>query len=381
MQQIEFDTVIIGSGLAGLTAAWHSAKFGSVAIVTKSELDTSNSYYAQGGIAAALAPGDTPDSHLNDTLSAGRGLCDRDAVEVLVNEGRECVSELVKMGMPFDRADGNLVFGLEGGHSYRRILHAGGDSTGKELTCFMLQKVKEEKSVTSFEYTAALKLITENQRITGLQAINFFTGENLLFRTKAVILATGGLSRVFSRTTNPYTATGDGIALAFDSGARISDIEFIQFHPTALFLPGEDAFLISEAVRGEGAWLLNNNGERFMTRVHPLAELAPRDIVAHAIYREMKETNTEFVYLSLRHLDPEKITGRFLNISGQLNSFGLDITSDLIPLAPAAHYMVGGIRTNLSAETNIRGLFVCGEAASSGVMGANRGFSDWGPGV
>jgi len=372
MQILEFDTVVIGSGLAGLAAAYHSSRFGKVAIVTKSELDTSNSYYAQGGIAAVIDPDDSPKAHIHDTLVAGRGLCDRDAVEILVNEGRERVLRLIELGMEFDRKNGELTLGLEGGHSNRRILHAGGDATGKELTRFMLKKVYDEKNIFSFEYTAAIDLLKQDNCICGVHAFDFKTGGNLIFKTKAVILATGGLSRIFARSTNPHTAMGDGIAMAYFSGAKIADIEFIQFHPSALNIAGAEAFLISEAVRGEGAWLLNENGERFMKEIHPLAELAPRDVVAYSIFREIQKSSSGFVYLSLKHLDAQSIKNRFSHIYLKLQELGLDMAKDLLPVAPAAHYMVGGIRTGLNAETNISGLFVCGEAASTGVMGANR---------
>ncbi len=372
MQVLEFDTVIIGSGLAGLTSAYYSSQFGKVAIVTKSQLDTSNSYYAQGGIAAAISSDDSPARHFEDTLVAGRGLCDTDAVEVLVNEGRQRVLDLIDMGMPFDKQNGKFVLGLEGGHSKRRILHAGGDATGKELTCFFLQKVKERPSIEAFEFHAVVKLLKNNGSVSGIQAIDFKTGKNIIFKSKAVILATGGLSRIFERSTNPHTATGDGIALAYEAGARIADLEFIQFHPSALYVPGKEAYLISEAVRGEGAWLLNEKGERFMRDIHPLAELAPRDVVAYSIFRQIQKSEQDCIYLSLKHLDAEKIKKRFYHIYIHLKELGYDLTTDLLPISPAAHYMVGGIRTNLDAETNIKGLFVCGEAASTGVMGANR---------
>ena len=372
MQVLEFDTVVIGSGLAGLSAAYHSSKYGQVAIVTKSQLDTSNSYYAQGGIAAAISEDDSPELHLHDTITAGRGLCDVDAVKVLVKEGRERVLELIDMGMSFDKIEGKYVLGLEGGHNKRRILHAGGDATGKELTCFMLQKAKEQPTVQAFEYMAAVKLLQKNNQILGVQAYDFTRQKNVVFKAKAVILATGGLSRVFARSTNPHTATGEGIALAYEAGAKIADMEFIQFHPSALFIPGKEAYLISEAVRGEGAWLLDENGNRFMKDIHPLAELAPRDVVAYSIFRQIQKSKENCIYLSLKHLNKEKIKKRFHHIDLHLKEFGFDLTSDLLPVAPAAHYMVGGIRTNLNAETNISGLFVCGEAASTGVMGANR---------
>jgi len=373
MKQLEFDTIVIGSGLAGLAAAYHSSRFGSVAIVTKSELDTSNSWFAQGGIAAVSTTDDSPEFHIRDTLVAGRGLCDYDSVEILVNEGHDRVKELIDMGMPFDRdSSGEILLGLEGGHSKRRILHAGGDATGKELTRFLLQKVVEIENIIPFEFTAVVKLLVQDGCVYGVQGLDFYTGENIIFRGRSVIMATGGLSRVYSRSTNPHTATGDGIALAYQAGAAIADLEFVQFHPTALFLPGKEAFLISEAVRGEGAWLLNKKGERFMKDTHTLAELAPRDIVAYNIFLQMRNSGNECVYLTLNHLDPRHISERFATISQKLNEYGLDITRDLIPVAPAAHYMVGGIRSGLHGETNLKGLFVCGEAASTGVMGANR---------
>lgn len=367
-----FDTIIIGSGLAGLTAAFHASKTGTVAIITKSQLDISNSYYAQGGIAAVTEESDSFESHIQDTLVAGRGLCDYDSVEILVREGQKCVRELISLGMEFDQEEGEFVLGLEGGHSHRRILHAGGDATGKGLTSFLLKKVQDHENIFAFEYTTVVELLTENQICTGVQAFDFVTGKNIVFRSKATIIATGGLSRIYDRTTNPHTATGDGIALAWDAGAKIADIEFIQFHPSALYLPGEDAFLISEAVRGEGAWLLNQKGERFMQHIHPLAELAPRDVVAHAIYNQLQLHHSDFVYLSLKHLNPEVIKKRFSNIYQTLLNYNIDFTSDLLPISPAAHYMVGGIQTDLNGETNIEGLFACGEVASTGVMGANR---------
>ena len=372
MQKMKFDTIVAGSGLAGLTAAWYASQHGTVALITKSELDTSNSYHAQGGIAGAIGDDDTPELHYNDTMVAGRGLCEGNAVDILVREGKDRIMELISMGMPFDRKDGKFVLGLEGGHSRRRILHAGGDATGKELTCFMLKKVQEQSNIFVFPYTAITKIIVQDGVCAGVLALDFQTGENVLYEAPACILATGGLSRIFSRTTNPHTATGDGISLAWEAGAQLEDMEFIQFHPTAICIENQDAFLISEAVRGEGAWLLNKNGERFMTEIHPLSELAPRDVVAFSIYQQMKKDNIPFVHLSLKHLDSEKIKSRFSNIYKRLQDFGYDLTSDLLPVAPAAHYMVGGIKTDENGQTNIPGLFACGEVASTGVMGANR---------
>ncbi len=372
MEIIEFDTIIVGSGLAGLTAAFHASKYGSVAIITKSQLDISNSYYAQGGIATVTDPTDSFESHIQDTLEAGRGLCDLDAVKILVSEGQQCVQEIIRLGMEFDQENGQYILGLEGGHSHRRILHAGGDATGKGLTIFMLKKVQEQSNIIPFEYTTVVELLVDNGICMGVQSFDFVSGKNIVFKSKSTIIATGGLSRIYDRSTNPHTATGDGIALAFHAGAKLSDIEFIQFHPSALYIPGEEAFLISEAVRGEGAWLLNQDGERFMKPIHPLAELAPRDVVAYAIHKQLQLNHSDFVYLSLLHLNPDLIKKRFSTIYNTLLRYNIDITSDLLPISPAAHYMVGGIQTDLNGETNIKGLFACGEVASTGVMGANR---------
>ena len=372
MKTLNFDFIVVGSGLAGLLAAFHAADFGSVALISKSELDISNSNHAQGGIAAAIGNDDDTDLHLKDTLVAGRNLCDHDAVSLLVREGLDRVNELIASGMEFDKdLNGQLKLGLEGGHSKRRILHADGDATGKMMTSFMLKKVLAKPEITPFEYCAAVKIIVEDNICKGIQALQYLNGENVLFIGKATILATGGLSRLYSRSTNPYTATGDGIALAWQAGARLADMEFIQFHPTALSIPGEDAYLISEAVRGEGAHLLDVNGIRFMTGIHPLAELAPRDVVASAIFKRMQETGSS-IFLSLKHLKDTDLEERFHSIVAHLKSLGINLLSDLIPIAPAAHYMVGGIRTDTWGQTNITGLFACGEVAATGVMGANR---------
>jgi len=372
MKTLTFDFIVVGSGLAGLLAAFHAADYGTVALISKSELDISNSYHAQGGIAAAIGDDDDPRFHFEDTLIAGRNLCDRDAVSLLVNEGLDRVNELIERGMEFDKdAEGYLKLGLEGGHSRRRILHADGDATGKMMTSFMLKQVLAKPAITTFEYCAALKIIVEENVCKGIQTLRYTDGENIIFLGKAIILATGGLSRLYSRSTNPYTATGDGIALAWQAGARLADMEFIQFHPTALSIPGEEAYLISEAVRGEGAHLLDVNGVRFMPDIHPLAELAPRDVVSSAIFKRMQETGSN-VFLSLRHLHNENLIERFHSIDAHLKPLGINLLTDLIPIAPAAHYMVGGVRTDIWGQTNIAGLFACGEVAATGVMGANR---------
>ena len=372
MKTLTFDFIVVGSGLGGLLAAFNAADYGTVALISKSELDISNSYHAQGGIAAAIGEDDHPKFHFEDTLLAGRDLCDHDAVHLLVNEGLDRVRDLISNGMEFDRDEnGHLKLGLEGGHSKRRILHADGDATGKMMTSFMLKKVLEKPKITTFEYCAAIKLIVEDNVCKGVQTLQYTDGKNIIFLAKATVLATGGLSRLYTRSTNPYTATGDGIALAWQAGARLADMEFIQFHPTALSVPGEDAYLISEAVRGEGARLLDANGVRFMPEIHPLAELAPRDVVASAIFNKMQETGSP-VFLSLRHLLTDGLTERFHSIIAHLKPLGFNLLTDLIPIAPAAHYMVGGIRTDIWGQTNIQGLFACGEVASTGVMGGNR---------
>ena len=372
MKILTFDFIVVGSGLAGLLAAFHAADNGTVALISKSELDISNSYHAQGGIAVAIEDTDHPDFHFADTLIAGRDLCDRDAVSILVNDGLNRVKELIEMGMDFDKDEnGNLILGLEGGHSKRRILHADGDATGKMTTSFVLKKVLARPEITKFEYCTVVKIIVEEDYCKGVQTLQYIDGENVIILGKATILATGGLSRIYSRSTNPYTATGDGIALAWQAGARLADMEFIQFHPTALAIPEQEAYLISEAVRGEGAHILDVNGIRFMPDIHPLAELAPRDVVASAIYHRMQETGS-VVFLSLQHLSNENLSKRFHSIDSHLKPLGFNLLHDLIPIAPAAHYMVGGIRTDIWGQTNIAGLFACGEVAATGVMGANR---------
>lgn len=372
MRNYSYDFVIIGSGLAGLVAAKYASAYGSVAIITKSAANISNSWHAQGGIAAAISDDDSPKDHHDDTLVAGRGLCDSTAVSILVNEGVERVKDLIDWGMEFDKEDGQIILGLEGGHQKRRIFHAGGDATGQRVTNFMLQECLENEKITFFEHSTVLELIVNDECCKGVQVLNQQTNEHLLFESKAIVMATGGHSRIFCRTTNPHTATGDGIYLAWEAGAELRDMEFVQFHPTALNLPDKDAFLISEAVRGEGAWLINEAGERFMPSLHPMAELAPRDVVAFAIHREIVNSKKGEVYLSLKHLSAAKVRGRFKTIDAELTKLGYDLATDLIPVAPAAHYMVGGVKTDLNGATNIEGLYACGEVASTGVMGANR---------
>lgn len=367
-----YDFIIVGAGLAGITAALKAAKLGSVALITKSPFELSNSYWAQGGIAAVTDDADSFDSHIKDTLTAGRGLCNNSAVEILVKEGSERIRELINLGMPFDKVNNKITLGLEGGHSCSRILHAGGDATGREIINFLVSFIKNEKKITVIERTLVYKLIVNDGICTGVYLFNYRTDENSIIAGSKIILATGGASAIYERSTNPYTSVGEGVSLAYDAGADIENMEFVQFHPTSFYSESGETFLISEAVRGEGAYLLNQKGERFMQHVDNLAELAPRDVVAKAIFNEMKNSQIPFVNLDLRHLDREKIAARFSNIFEEAKKFGIDITQDLVPVAPAAHYMIGGIKTGLFGETNIKGLYAIGEVASTGVHGANR---------
>jgi len=367
----QFDFLIIGSGLAGLYSAHYAAQFGKVAILTKSGIEISNSYHAQGGIAAVTDADDFPQYHLEDTLIAGRKLCDYTPVNILVNEGPQRIKELIALGMKFDSEDGILSLGLEGGHHRRRVLHAGGDSTGKEVSSFLINKVKGNSNITIFEDHMVFELLVKDQICFGARSWNTETHTERLVTAPTTVLALGGASAIYQRTTNPQTTVGDGIALGYRAGTPIADMEFIQFHPSSFYSQTGETFLISEAVRGEGAHLVNHKGERFMQGIHELAELAPRDIVARSIYTQMKENNASHVFLELNHLNGAKIKKRFPYIYKRCQDFGVDMCQR-IPVAPAAHYMVGGIRTGIHGETNIKNLYICGELASTGVMGANR---------
>ncbi|SHF49779.1 L-aspartate oxidase [Desulforamulus putei] len=373
LPQQEAEYLIIGGGIAGLFTAWAAAKAGaSVTLLTKRTVAESNTDRAQGGIAAALGQHDSPGLHMQDTLVAGAGLCDEDAVRILVNEGPERVKELIDMGASFDRTGDDLCFTREGCHSQDRILHAQGDATGAEILRTLSQNVTALASVEILENQYVVDLLVKNNICYGVLAVDQVSGQFRIFRGRVVVLATGGSGRLYNYTTNPEVATADGIALAYRAGAEVMDMEFIQFHPTSLVLPGAPRFLISEAVRGEGALLRNARGERFMPQYHGMAELAPRDIVSRAILSEMAKTGAESVFLDLTHLDPDKIKERFPTITLTCAKYGLDITKDLIPVAPAAHYMMGGIKTDLWGETSIQRLFACGETSCTAVHGANR---------
>lgn len=367
----KYDFLVLGSGLAGLSTALYAAKFGTVALITKSSLDVSNSYFAQGGIAAVVSDVDSIESHYEDTINAGVGLCNKEAVKILVSDGSKRVKELIEMGMEFDKVDGKLALGLEGAHSNNRVLHADGDATGRKVVEFFHSKVVDNSNITIFEKTFVFKLLVSKNVCMGFLAYNFISKETQKFTSNFTILATGGASAIYKRTTNPKSSTGDGIFLAYNAGAEISNMEFIQFHPSSLVTKTDETFLISEAVRGEGAYLLNSTKERFLLGKHEKAELAPRDFVAYEIFKQLEIPNNK-VYLSLSHLDKSIIRERFGNVNKELNKYGLDIATDLIPVSPAAHYMIGGVKSGINGETSVSNLYVAGEVASTGVHGANR---------
>ncbi len=369
---MSYDVIVVGSGLSGLYGALQAARHGSVLLLTKANLEESNTYHAQGGIAVALTAADSPELHFRDTMIAGAGLCDPRAVRVLVEEGPRRVRDLIERGVPFDRVDGQIAFTREGAHSQARVLHAGGDATGRSIEETIAEQVRSSPRITIRQNALAHDLIQDRRRVVGVRALDCTTGVSEAFYAPAVVLATGGAGRLFSQTTNPGVATGGGIALAYRAGAEIADLEFVQFHPTALAVPGAPRFLISEAVRGEGGILRNAAGERFMTTVDPRAELAPRDVVARAIALETRRSPGNQVYLDVTHLDANHFRHRFPTISAVCEKYGIDVGRDLIPVAPAAHYLMGGIKTGRWGETSLPGLYACGECACTGVHGANR---------
>ncbi|MFF5887062.1 L-aspartate oxidase [Streptomyces sp. NPDC012589] len=374
------DVVVVGSGVAGLTAALRCEAAGlTTVVVTKARLDDGSTRWAQGGIAAALGDGDTPEQHLDDTLVAGAGLCDEEAVRILVTEGPDAVRRLIATGAHFDEsAEGGLALTREGGHHRRRIAHAGGDATGAEISRALVDAVRA-RGLRTVENALVLDLLTDAEgRTAGVTLHVMGEGQHDgvgAVHAPAVVLATGGMGQVFSATTNPAVSTGDGVALALRAGAEVSDLEFVQFHPTVLFL-GPDAEgqqpLVSEAVRGEGAHLVDADGVRFMQGQHELAELAPRDIVAKGIMRRMRERNTEHMYLDARHFGAEMWERRFPTILAACRAHGIDPVTEPVPVAPAAHYASGGVRTDSRGRTTVPGLYACGEVACTGVHGANR---------
>ena len=375
------DVVVVGSGVAGLTAALHATEAGDVLLVTKVLVDDGSTRWAQGGVAAALGPDDSPEDHLQDTLVAGVGLCDVDAVRVLCTEGPARLRELMALGAAFDRdPSGALSLTREGGHHRDRIVHAGGDATGAEVQRALVAAVKAHPRIRLVEHALVLDLLrTAEGRAAGvtLHVLGEGTQDGVgAVHARAVVLATGGMGQVFSSTTNPAVSTGDGVALALRAGAAVSDLEFVQFHPTSLYLGPDLAGqqpLVSEAMRGEGAFLVDADGRRVIsTQDHPLADLAPRDVVAKAITRRMLELGVDHVYLDARHLGEALLLSRFPTIVARCREAGIDPVTEPVPVAPAAHYASGGVRTDLDGHTDVPGLYACGEVACTGVHGANR---------
>ncbi|MDQ2885663.1 MAG: L-aspartate oxidase [Chloroflexota bacterium] len=374
-----FDIAIVGGGIAGLSVALRLPQHMRIALFTKGQLGESNTRYAQGGLAVALGADDSPELHFQDTLAAGAGLCDEEAVRILVEQAPEAVRWLIEIGVQFDRAqpgssehatpDG-LLLGREGAHSRWRVLHAGGDATGAEIERALMLALRARASVSLYEETFVEKLLVENGRCVGVQAIDH-AGAAFRVDARSVVLANGGAGNLWLHTSNPTGATADGLALAWQAGAALSDLEFMQFHPTVLVANGT-SHLISEAVRGEGAYLRNHAGERFMLRYSAQAELAPRDVVARAILSEMLAEQTDCQYLDLRHLPAEKMHARFPTISAICREHGLDLARDLLPVAPAAHYCMGGVMVDSHGRTTLPGLYAVGEVSCTGVHGANR---------
>ena len=374
---ISTDYIVIGSGVAGLRAAIELSRAGKVLVITKDRATESSTEYAQGGVAVALSDEDEIGFHLKDTIAAGDGLCNEENVRILVTEGPERIRELISWGAQFDREGGRsggvkLAFTREAAHSKRRILHANGDSTGREIERALLAKVKATENIKKYDYSITVDLIVRDGQAEGALVWREREKKLTAIYAKAIVLATGGLGQIFQRTTNPEVATGDGFAIAYRAGAALTDMEFVQFHPTSLYVPRAPQFLLSEAMRGEGALLVNVRGERFMPAYHARAELAPRDVVSRAIVSEMLKTKSEHVYLDLRHLDPGFVRYRFPRIYSTCLKFDIDITEDMIPVSPAAHYMMGGVWTDKDGGTDMPGLYAAGEVACTGVHGANR---------
>jgi len=368
-----FDVLVLGGGIAGLTAAIAAARRWRVGLLTKSTFDDTTTFLAQGGIAAALGPSDSPELHFHDTVNAGAGLCDEEAVRVLVNEGPDRVRELMEICPRFDKVDGQIVLGREGAHSVARVVHAGGDATGSEVSSALGEAARVGSSVQLYENEFVIDLLTVDGRCAGALTLNLDDGGLTLNVAMVTVLATGGAGQVYGRTTNPTVATGDGIAMAYRAGAAIRDLEFMQFHPTGLAVPGQERVqLITEALRGEGAYLRNAAGERFMTSHDPRAELASRDVVVRAMVGEMRLEGSDHVYLDATHLDSAWLQQRFPRVTAGLAEHGLDLATQLIPVSPVCHYFIGGVVTDVWGRTTVPGLYASGEVASTGVHGANR---------
>ncbi len=368
-----FDVLVLGGGIAGLTAAIGAARRWRVGLLTKSTFDDTTTFLAQGGIAAAIGPSDSPDLHLTDTVQAGAGLCDEEAVRVLVHEGPERVRELMEICPRFDKVDGQIVLGREGAHSLPRIVHAGGDATGSEVSSALAEAARVGSRVQLYEDEFVIDLLTVEGRCVGALTLNLADGGLTLNMAMVTVLATGGAGQVYGRTTNPLVATGDGVAMAYRAGAAIRDLEFVQFHPTGLAIPGQQTVqLITEALRGEGAYLRNAAGDRFMAAYDSRGELASRDVVVRGMVAEMREEGSDHVYLDATHLDAVWLQERFPRVTAGLREHGLDLATQLIPVAPVCHYFIGGVVTDVWGRSTVPGLYASGEVASTGVHGANR---------
>ena len=366
------DVLVIGSGIAGLTAALHASRFGSVVLVTKSEVTDANTWYAQGGIAGAVGEADSVELHLADTLVVGQGLCDTEVVRAVVSEAAAALAELEELGVRFDRAaTGEVALAREGGHSLPRVLHSG-DATGAEVQDTLSAVVRRTPGIKLVEDAFLVDLLTTGDRCDGALVMDRGSHAMMVLRAEAVVLATGGSGQMYRVTTNPLVATGDGVAAAWRAGAAIADMEFVQFHPTALDSDATPKFLITEALRGEGAYLLDCDLQRFMPALHPLAELAPRDVVSREIERVMHRCGRPNVWLDARHLGSEFLAHRFPTISEGCREAGYDLSRDLVPVAPAAHYLIGGVHTDIDGRSSLPGLYAAGECSASGLHGANR---------
>jgi len=366
------DCIVIGSGIAGLSTAIRISRYTKVKVLTKSSLSESTTWYAQGGIAAAIKKPDKWKNHYEDTIKAGQGLCDTRAVKTLVQYAPKMIEDLIELGITFDISGGEISLTTEGGHSYPRILHAGGDATGEEIEKKLVRYSKNFGQIEFYPEYLVLDIITSNDSCLGVMAVNLATSTIEIHPSKNIIIASGGLGQLYELTTNPSISTGDGIAMAHRAGASIKDIEFIQFHPTVFKTNEGGLYLITEALRGEGAYLRDSFGNRFMIGKHPRAELAPRDIVVKEMIKVMKDQNIKFVHLDATHLPENMLKVRFPNIIAKLKENGLILSKDLIKVFPAAHYLNGGIKTDLKGHTDIRGLYACGETAATGAHGANR---------
>ncbi len=368
---MSYDCVVVGSGIAGLYTALVADSLGRVLLVTKASLEECNTRYAQGGIAAAVGPLDSPQLHFSDTVAAGAGLSDPCIARIVAEEGPDRIRDLIAWGVPFDTIDGQIALAQEGAHSLPRVLHAGGDATGANIERTLSRRLSLTR-VEVWEHKLAVSIELGVEGVCGLRLLDVCNGREVEVACRNLVLATGGAGQLYKYNTNPEVATGDGVALAYRAGAEVVDLEFCQFHPTALCITGAPSFLISEAVRGEGGVLLTVDGRRFMPEYDPRAELASRDVVARSIVAEMRRTKSEHVLLDITHLPPRQVTTRFPSIYRFCLDYGLDITADPIPVAPAAHYLMGGVRTGAWGETTIPGLYACGEVACTGLHGANR---------